>query len=236
VGEWQVIERASTEAEASGSSSADAAVTVEEKGGRKRAAEGLAYEEDERGWKLRKKRLNVGLGEIYDPGVIAVKVKLKEEPQMKAEDVNEESTQLADRSSASASVKAELKWTPVKWRKASEVVETDETEHFIVENHRDYQQGTRSQTLGKKTHLVIEFRRGGVIQSDWFPNVEVLCQRRRINRNARVQTGRHGFRSTPFMADPKLAFRTQLDDVTAIYFHHLAQLGHHDFQKRIKIN
>jgi WW domain-binding protein 4 len=120
VGEWQVVE--SAPAEASENPTAGAAATEEADGGRKRTAEGPADEEDERGWKLRKKRLNVGLGEIYDPGIIAVKVKPKEEPEVKAEDEGKGSTQLL---TDGANVKTELKWTPVKWRKASEPVESD---------------------------------------------------------------------------------------------------------------
>ena len=49
--------------------------------GIKRAAEGPPAEEDVRLFKLRKKQLTTGLGEIYDPGLIPVKVKKKEEPQ-----------------------------------------------------------------------------------------------------------------------------------------------------------
>ena len=37
-------------------------------------------EEDVRAFKLRKRTLQAGLGEIYDPGVIAIKPKKKEEP------------------------------------------------------------------------------------------------------------------------------------------------------------
>ncbi|KAI0030797.1 hypothetical protein K488DRAFT_11388, partial [Vararia minispora EC-137] len=44
--------------------------------GKKRPAEADG-EEDERGWKLRRKTASVGLGEIYDPGVIAVKPRIK---------------------------------------------------------------------------------------------------------------------------------------------------------------
>ena len=36
-------------------------------------------EEDTRRFKLRKKTVGVGLGEIYDPGIIPIKVKKKEE-------------------------------------------------------------------------------------------------------------------------------------------------------------
>lgn len=45
--------------------------------GLKREAE-APPEEDSRSFKLRKKSLNPGLGEIYDPGLIPIKVKKKE--------------------------------------------------------------------------------------------------------------------------------------------------------------
>lgn len=49
-------------------------------GSRKRPAEApLEDEEDGRGWKLRKKAVALGLGEIYDPGVIPIKLKPKKE-------------------------------------------------------------------------------------------------------------------------------------------------------------
>ncbi|KAI0369691.1 hypothetical protein BV20DRAFT_967680 [Pilatotrama ljubarskyi] len=50
--------------------------------GEKRAAEQPPDEEDTRGWKLRRKKVNVGLGELYDPGAIPIKLKTKkEEPE-----------------------------------------------------------------------------------------------------------------------------------------------------------
>ena len=42
-------------------------------------------EEDGRGWKLRRKVASVGLGELYDPGVLPIKLKVKKEEQMEAQ-------------------------------------------------------------------------------------------------------------------------------------------------------
>jgi WW domain-binding protein 4 len=67
-GDWEVITSSSTtSAEAS-----ESTVTL------KRDAEIAIDEEDGRQFKLRKKTLNVGLDEIYDPGIIPVKLKKKE--------------------------------------------------------------------------------------------------------------------------------------------------------------
>ena len=46
-------------------------------------------EEDESGraWKLRRKTANVGLGELYDPGALPIKLKKKEAKELGAEDV-----------------------------------------------------------------------------------------------------------------------------------------------------
>lgn len=47
---------------------------------RKRPAETpLEDDEDARGWKLRKKKVGPGFGEIYDPGLIPIKLKPKKE-------------------------------------------------------------------------------------------------------------------------------------------------------------
>jgi WW domain-binding protein 4 len=49
--------------------------------GEKRPAETIVVdEEDTRSFKIRKRTLGTGLGEIYDPGAIPIKVKKREEP------------------------------------------------------------------------------------------------------------------------------------------------------------
>jgi WW domain-binding protein 4 len=83
-------------------------------GSNKRAVPDPADEEEGR-WKLRKKITTVGLGEIYDPGVIAIK------PKVKAEEVKEEETG-SHGTSVPGDTKATPvpKWAPVKWKKAGE--------------------------------------------------------------------------------------------------------------------
>jgi WW domain-binding protein 4 len=78
-------------------------------------------DEDEGRWKLRKKITSVGLGEIYDPGFIAIK------PKAKAEEVKEEETasqvkqpSVGTSTPGDTSATPALKWAPVKWKKAGE--------------------------------------------------------------------------------------------------------------------
>lgn len=80
-----------------------------------------ATEEDEGRWKLRKKMTNVGLGEIYDPGIITIK------PKVKAEETAGQEKQPSDGTAMPEDTKATTvpKWAPVKWKKAGE--STDDT-------------------------------------------------------------------------------------------------------------
>jgi WW domain-binding protein 4 len=78
--------------------------------------------EEEGRWKLRKKTTAVGLGEIYDPGIIAIKPKVKAEA--KAEQTTSEATRLSAGTSvagdANRNATALPKWAPVKWNRAGE--------------------------------------------------------------------------------------------------------------------
>ena len=74
-GEWQII-TSITSSSLEPTPSTDA-VEADSDSGLKREAE-APPEEDSRSFKLRKKSLNPGLGEIYDPGLIPIKVKKKE--------------------------------------------------------------------------------------------------------------------------------------------------------------
>ncbi|KAH9942473.1 uncharacterized protein BXZ73DRAFT_97882 [Epithele typhae] len=76
-GEWQVFDVAPPPADAAeGEAQAQAQV------GDKRLAEAVPLLEDEesgRTWKLRRKTAGVGLGELYDPGELPIKLKAKKE-------------------------------------------------------------------------------------------------------------------------------------------------------------
>ncbi|KAI0043662.1 hypothetical protein FA95DRAFT_1498290 [Auriscalpium vulgare] len=124
-GEWHYV---STIPAARPASSTPEVEPAGEDGSRKRPAE-PADEEDERGWKLRKKTVSVGLGEVYDPGLIPIKIKPKKEVK---EEVKEEAAAAAplilgaDASALGVGVvdttplptaSALPKWTSVKWKK-----------------------------------------------------------------------------------------------------------------------
>jgi len=73
-------------------------------------------DEEEGRWKLRKKMATVGLGEIYDPGIISIKPRAKVEIN---EDSEPPSTSTAP-STSDTGATAMPKWAPVRWNKAGE--------------------------------------------------------------------------------------------------------------------
>ncbi|KAF5316912.1 hypothetical protein D9611_003859 [Ephemerocybe angulata] len=86
-GEWEVISTTPTPAP-DGAEEGDVKPDVASIGD-KRPAEstGFADHEDTRSFKLRKKTLGAGLGEVYDPGLIPIKVKKRTEEVKKEEEV-----------------------------------------------------------------------------------------------------------------------------------------------------
>jgi WW domain-binding protein 4 len=76
-------------------------------------------EEDEGRWKLRKKMTTVGLGDIYDPGIIAIKPKIKKKETPGQEKQPSDGTVLPEDTKATTVPK----WAPVKWKKAGESVD-----------------------------------------------------------------------------------------------------------------
>ncbi|EIN11661.1 hypothetical protein PUNSTDRAFT_98839 [Punctularia strigosozonata HHB-11173 SS5] len=81
-GEWQLVQ--STERPVAPEVEAEeGAIPAETAVGQKRVAEAVDEDEDAREFKLRKKTVGPGLGQIYDPGLIPIKLKTKkEEPSM----------------------------------------------------------------------------------------------------------------------------------------------------------
>lgn len=120
-GDWQVVEPTSTEPPPctgedptqQGDDAQDREANQE--AGKKRAVPETA-EEDEGRWKLRKKITTVGLGEIYDPGIIAIK------PRVKDEETASTTKQLPGDTPLDGDEKATAlpKWAPVKWKRAGE--------------------------------------------------------------------------------------------------------------------
>ncbi|KAF8070700.1 hypothetical protein FPV67DRAFT_1668534 [Lyophyllum atratum] len=89
----------------------------------KREAENPPNEEDTRQFKLRKRTWGGGLDEVYDPGVIPIKLKAKVEPE--APPVLAVSTGIIAAASTSTSSKPTdaPKWTKVQWRRPGDAVE-----------------------------------------------------------------------------------------------------------------
>jgi WW domain-binding protein 4 len=85
----------------------------------KREAETPIDEEDTRVFKLRKKTLSVGLGQIYDPGVIPIKIKKKEE---------DDTPSLAPVQSTSLDGPQATdvpKWTKLSWKRPGDILEPE---------------------------------------------------------------------------------------------------------------
>ncbi|KZT10720.1 uncharacterized protein LAESUDRAFT_711190 [Laetiporus sulphureus 93-53] len=77
-GEWEIV----TVAESAAPTEQESTPSVKaEEGYGKREAEQPPDNEDARHFKLRRRTVGVGLGEVYDPGLIPTKVKKQEEPE-----------------------------------------------------------------------------------------------------------------------------------------------------------
>jgi WW domain-binding protein 4 len=86
----------------------------------KREAEAPPDEEDARAFKLRKKTVNTGLGEIYDPGLIPIKIKKKEEPmEPKPENLLDSSSGALTNSQAPTT--SAPKWTSLQWKRPGDL-------------------------------------------------------------------------------------------------------------------
>lgn len=93
----------------------------------KREAETPAEEWDTREFKLRKKTLGTGLGQIYDPGIIPVKLKAKEEPAGDSKD-NIIMTASSNANSNPPNATDAPKWTKTQWKRPGERVKEEEEE------------------------------------------------------------------------------------------------------------
>jgi WW domain-binding protein 4 len=147
VGDWQIVESMPTphrplsstltaDGQGEGRVNEEEGVKVEEgisfAARQKRPADA---EEDERGWKLQRKTVAVGLGEIYDPGIIVIK------PRVKAEDVIPDAAIVnggvakpgvlggdipgampATLDEPGPQATALPKWAPTRWKKSGEIL------------------------------------------------------------------------------------------------------------------
>ena len=77
-------------------------------------------DEEEGRWKLRKKMATVGLGEIYDPGIISIKPRAKVESNEGAGNDSEPLSTSTAPTTSDTGATAIPKWAPVRWSKAGE--------------------------------------------------------------------------------------------------------------------
>ncbi|KAJ7647382.1 hypothetical protein FB45DRAFT_975082 [Roridomyces roridus] len=119
VGHWQMVAPSTTDAPPPDT-------------GSKRSAEALDADES-REFKLRKKTVGTGLGQIYDPGAITIKLK-KEEPEPVPE-------QPAAAPSLSTETDNKPRWSKLQWKKAGDPV--DQTDDATkLESEADVQPKT----------------------------------------------------------------------------------------------
>ncbi|TFK26538.1 hypothetical protein FA15DRAFT_667433 [Coprinopsis marcescibilis] len=121
-GEWQVVSTSTSKKSrqrerAEGDEDVKPDVGASTSAGDKRPAEASPEDDDMQGFKVRKKRLNLGLGEIYDPGLIPIKVKKREEPKEEPRDEGA-SSRLASTSTIS---EERPKWTPLQLKRPGDV-------------------------------------------------------------------------------------------------------------------
>ncbi|VDC06411.1 unnamed protein product [Peniophora sp. CBMAI 1063] len=145
VGEWTIVESTTSRGvsaapeEENGIKVEDGAEVKAEDGteleiGQKRPAPPIDDPEDAgHRWKLRKKTVEVGLGELYDPGVLKLKPRVKSQPTDAEAPVTTIGGDAAGWTSAPGAVTGPKateapKWTSVKWKKPGEAPAVAATE------------------------------------------------------------------------------------------------------------
>jgi WW domain-binding protein 4 len=102
---------------------------AEESSGVKREAE-TPLEDDGRSFKLRKKTLGTGLGEIYDPGMLSIKVKKNEESTRSyGSSAAPQPSKVPEAESSSSSLP---KWTPVQLKRPNDTPVKEEESQLGV--------------------------------------------------------------------------------------------------------
>ncbi|KZV63364.1 hypothetical protein PENSPDRAFT_678016 [Peniophora sp. CONT] len=140
VGEWTVVEPTPSRAISAAPVEGDDIVKAEDGAevkmedgvevGQKRPFPATADDDEDAGhrWKLRKKTAAVGLGELYDPGVMKLKPRVKSQPA-DTEAPNTIGSDAAGWTGASGENRPNAteapKWTTMKWRKPGEGPESE---------------------------------------------------------------------------------------------------------------
>ncbi|KAH9062470.1 hypothetical protein EDB87DRAFT_1673889 [Lactarius vividus] len=132
-GEWQLVESAPAEPSSGTSEETKPEPNTPQIEGGQEAANKRPLpdpaDEEEGRWKLRKKMATVGLGEIYDPGIISIKPKAKVEI--------DEGVTGSDRVLPSTPTPGDTgatavpKWAPVKWKKQTNRSATQMTQRAL---------------------------------------------------------------------------------------------------------
>ena len=102
-------------------------------------------DEDTRAFKLRKKTVATGLGEIYDPGVLPIKIKKREDIKPKTE---------LEPVPTTSGIKSEslepLKWKPTQWKKTGHTQSTPEDNPSTTDNAGIKQEDLSTEPISSK--------------------------------------------------------------------------------------
>ncbi|KAG1775427.1 hypothetical protein EV702DRAFT_973203 [Suillus placidus] len=129
-GEWQFVQNYTSASPAlirsevpSVSEDANGETVGSSEGDRKREAP-VGDVEDERVFKLRKKTVNIGLGELYDPGLIPIKLKVKKEestePQPASSKTAVDNIKADTQDALPADVKVKIAWKRAAFQPAAD--------------------------------------------------------------------------------------------------------------------
>ena len=159
-GEWQIITPPQAPVQASSSSHPTLPTTAVEADNDislKREAE-APLEEDSRSFKLRKKSLNPGLGEIYDPGLIPIKVKKEEAIKQGDSNPNGLSTATLVIDAASSSSSSSSKWAKPQWSAPLPDIKPEEREKIfgLTEEPTDVTKTRDTSPAGQGSELKVE--------------------------------------------------------------------------------
>ncbi|KAI1795664.1 hypothetical protein LXA43DRAFT_1167173 [Ganoderma leucocontextum] len=135
-GEWEVVEvappptagpsgegrkeREREQEQGEGAKVEGGAETDGTRAGEKRPAEVPLDDEDSRGWKLRRKVALVGLGDMYDPGALPIKLKAKKLEESGWASVSDDANGTSARAGLSLGGSEKPRWSARGWNKPGE--------------------------------------------------------------------------------------------------------------------
>ncbi|KAK7692455.1 hypothetical protein QCA50_004080 [Cerrena zonata] len=168
-GEWEFVP-VETTPPAEETEHATPAFAVPE-AGQKRRAPPPADEGDVRHFRLKKKKLDVGLGELYDPGIIPIKLKTKkEEPKDEDSPLTTPSVKVDGASSSTSSATPLPKWSARGWKKPGEV---DDAKHDTPTETKDLVKADVSEPVSEVQDEGLDSTEPHVPSEDVKPSVKV---------------------------------------------------------------